>query len=271
LTLSNLSPQSITISWLTDNPTSTQLTFTTDQNFLQNLKSAKDDRDQNNAQSRNSHLVTLSDLQPNTNYYYKIGQPIFFNPSQQFSTPSQTTNSSFSPLVGSVINNQSEPVVEAQITLQVPNYFPLSTYTTSNGSFVLPLLPLYQQNDLSKVLDLSQNPDVLLTITKDNQVSKINLHLNNKLGTLPPIILGQNLDLTSLPVASTSNIPQPSPSPAFNFDVTGDGKINSLDLITVQNNLGKKKFNPKADINSDGVVDQKDLDLLKQALQTKPQ
>jgi hypothetical protein len=80
--------------------------------------------------------------------------------------------------------------------------------------------------------------------------------------------LGQNLDLRDYTASADASLKQASPTAQpLNFDVNGDGQINSADVTIVSSNIGRKKLtNPKADINLDGVVDQKDLDLIKSAL-----
>ncbi len=270
ITQSNLTPQSITISWFTNTLVPSELIYTTDKNFWQEVKSAKDDRDQE-AQNHNLHFVTLQELLPSTTYYFKIGSQPVLSSSNQFTTPPQIKNTDLKipPLVGSVASSNLQPLSDALVVLEIPNYFPLFTYTNQTGNFVLPIKLLFKKSDLTQTLDLSQSSDITLIISKDNQASKINLKLENVHTPLPPVILGQDLDLTYYQSTNSANLAnlQPTPAPQFNFDVNGDGIINSLDLSMIQSNIGKKKFNPKADINGDGSVDQIDLDLIKQAIQ----
>lgn len=271
LVQSNLTPHAITIVWSTDSPNETNLLFTTDKIFFKDLKKVKDDRDQTPT-SHLLHFVTISDLQPNTTYYYRIDNSNSSTNTGQFKTPSETnqTNANFPPIVGSVVDSNLKPIKEALVTLQVLNHYPLATYTSDSGNFILSLIPLYQTNNLTQKLDLAQNPDVTLTVTKGNQSSRVDIHLSKTLQPLPPITLGQDLDLRNLSLPdSSATQPQPSSTPQFNFDINGDGKVNSIDLSIIQANIGKKKFNPMADINGDGVVDQKDLDLIKSFLQQK--
>lgn len=82
---------------------------------------------------------------------------------------------------------------------------------------------------------------------------------------LPPVHLGQNLDLT---------ITEETPLEATNldYDLNGDGKINSADYALLSSCLGKSpntslaegKSCNKTDINKDGSINQQDMDLMTQ-------
>ena len=50
-------------------------------------------------------------------------------------------------------------------------------------------------------------------------------------------------------------------------DVTGDGKVDTLDLVVVAANFGNPKAMPAADVNGDGAVDRKDVLAIVEALE----
>ena len=59
----------------------------------------------------------------------------------------------------------------------------------------------------------------------------------------------------------------PSASSLTKYDLNGDGKINAADNAIILLNFGKNPKDKKADINEDGMVDQKDLELMSQKLE----
>ncbi|MBI2022621.1 hypothetical protein HYS97_02145 [Candidatus Daviesbacteria bacterium] len=78
--------------------------------------------------------------------------------------------------------------------------------------------------------------------------------------------LGKNINLRSYQRFSLIRQEEPTVPANLSFDLNKDGRVNSLDLSIVVQNLGKSPKVLEADINKDGIVDQKDIDLIKQNL-----
>jgi hypothetical protein len=271
INLSNLTPTSISISFDTPQAVETQIIYSTDKNLLSNPQEAADDRDSRST-GRLFHFSTLQNLVPNTQYFFKLKVSGNSYPDQplSFSTPKDQNleKKEWEPLVGSVIDSNLKEISEALIILNVDDYLPLATFTDYKGGFVLSYKPIYKKDDLAQILSLPDNLDGQLIISKNGSTSTVDIHLSQPTKVLPPIVLGQNLDLRDYTASADASLKQASPTAQpLNFDVNGDGQINSADVTIVSSNIGRKKLtNPKADINLDGVVDQKDLDLIKSAL-----
>lgn len=212
----------------------------------------RDDRDIATPQPHRYHFVTLTNLLPETTYYYKITSGKFIYPIGKplsFKTAASQKPTGLQPLIGTVITSAKEPVDEALITLDIPGNQPLATITKLGGSFILPLNQI-------KI----DNPTVVKLVAFDGtRGSQVKINLPLKVSTLPPITLGEDIDLSAL-------IPSPSPSPSVfsRFDLNEDGVVNAPDLSIVIKNRGKNPKDKRADLNGDGVVDQKDINLINQ-------
>lgn len=250
ITVTNISDTSASVFWQTDIPTTgfIQAGISSSLNLL-----FRDERDPQSPRSYKLHFVTLNNLKPNTTYNYKInsGELIYpENSTLNFQTPPFLPLQDYPPIIGTIINKKFQPVPEALITLELTGAQKLSTVTKMAGNFILPL-STFKTADLLQNFNLESSPSAKLIISDTNQSSEISFQLPlNK--TLPPIVLGENMDLT--PPSAT-----PSPRPQQNFDLNNDKVVNALDSSIVLKNYGKNPQDKEADLNQDGTVDQKDL------------
>ncbi len=254
ITLANLSGNSAAIYWQTEEESpgfieagpgpSLGLTF-------------GDDRDMGAPKSHKLHFVTLTNLSPDTTYYYKIVSGSTSYPLDNplsFKTPATIESSSNSPLIGQIIDMSKQPINEALISISIPGAANLATITKVSGNFILPLTTLYNQ-EMNKPFDLISNPAASLTVFDGEKSSRINFKLPFPDNSLPQIILGQDADVTP-------SVSSPSATISVKYDLNKDGTLNALDAGIVFNDFGKKGQNILGDLNGDGVVDQKDIDIL---------
>ncbi len=222
--------------------------------------SQDDDRDSSTKEARLTHFATIKNLTADTNYFFKVKVEtfIYLDQTMQFKTSKKNLNSiaANKPLSGTVLDSRLQPTDEALILFSVNQSAPIATFTTAGGNFLLPLSPLFS-NDFKEPLDLPEQGSATLTAFKGTLSSQVTIALPLVNQILPPIILGQNLDLSN---------PSPNPGQSNPFDLNEDGAVNSLDFSIVVNNLGKNPKQKNADLNQDGIVDQKDIDLIKQYL-----
>lgn len=245
ITLANLSGNSASIYWQTEEESS---------GFIEAGPGSSlgltfgDDRDSGAPKPHKLHFSTLTNLTPNTTYYYKIVSGTNSYPTQplSFKTPENIQNSPNSPLIGQIVDVNSQPVNEALVILDITGNSNLATITKVSGNFILPLTSLS---------DLSTNPNATLTVFNGEKSSRINLKLPFTQNSLPQIILGQDTDLVPLESSNSAELP-------IKYDLNKDGVVNALDAGIVFNNFGKKGKNIIGDLNGDEVVDQKDVDIL---------
>lgn len=265
ITLANLSDSEASIIWQTKDPVTGLLSFgLTDALGDEQV----DDRDQSQIQNHQSHIVSLTNLPPQTLIFYKIKSSLTFYPDNPLSFKTAPAASSGSldqakdfnkPIFGVVVNPDLTPAIEALVFLKIPGGVDQATLTSTAGNFLIPLINL-RKSDLSDLLVLSQKTPAELDIKSQNLESKVKVTLPLD-QPLTKVTLGQDSDF--------SQISSPS-AKVINFDLNQDGKVNSVDLSILLESLNTKKgdpkFNPAADFDSDGVIDQKDVDLLKAAI-----
>jgi len=253
ITIANISDTSASVFWQTDQANTGFI-----QAGLSSLldTSFKDDRDAQNPQPHQLHFVTLTKLKPSTTYYFKVTSGSLSYPSSplSFQTSSTLAPSGTQPIIGTVIDSSLVPIPEALVVLDIPGAQKLATITKIAGNFILPLAEL-KTADLNTNFDISTLSGINLTVFNLEKTSHLTFPLASS--SLPAITLGKDLNIT--PQAD------PSASPPI-YDLNSDGIINALDRVEVINNLGKKMKNKKTDLNNDGVVDQKDVDLINLAI-----
>ncbi len=270
--VSNVSDNSVSIYWQTDKPTSGFITAGTTSTLGSTFH---DDRDSKNTQNYQLHFVTLSNLTPNTLYYYRIKSGSIAHPWEEtlsFKTLSPLPAVDQQPLVGTIFNSSGQPAPEAIITLDDPQIQKAAAITRKDGNFILSLTSL-RDKTMTQTFDLTQLKTPLKLIIFDfEKSSNITLQPPFTYKVLPPIILGEDSDFTPSSLAQplptiTNVIPTSSASSSANileYDLNRDNIIDAQDLSVILKNFGKNPKNPLADLNKDKVVDQKDVDLFKQ-------
>jgi hypothetical protein len=264
LAVTNVSGTSASIYWQTKNPvsgyvkagTTTSLGLT----FL-------DDRDLQKPQDHQIHFVTLTNLSPATTYYFKLGlNGESYPPGNKFlsfKTATSITPQNLEPLTGSVVDKNIQPISEALVNLEIPGAQTLSTVTRVGGNFFISLNTI-RNRQTNQNFKLEENTEARLIIISPDLTSKINFKLSVQNPVLPPVVLGQDLELVS-------QLASPSPTiRTINYDINQDGVVNSLDRNVILKNRGKNPKQKESDLNGDNVVDQKDLNQFDQYLQALP-
>lgn len=258
ITVTNITADSANVSWQTNSVASSFLTYGQAKPAEQtNL----DDRDtqEGKPKTRLTHYVTLKNLLPQSKYQFKVTSGKVTSDVLTFETGKPLTNKGRStPVIGSVLDGDTS-LEEGIVYLAIPEATIQSALIKSGGNFLIPLSEI-RKMDLSD-FELLEGTVAKLTIQspKGEATALINLHSNSM--PLPPIKLGQNIDLTQ-------ETPQPSPTTndLDKYDLNGDGKINAADNAIILDNFGKIPKDKKIDLNEDGKIDQKDLDLMAQKI-----
>lgn len=256
----NLSANSAAISWQTDEAAT---------GFIQagaigQKKSAyRDDRDSETPQPHKLHFVTLTNLIPDTTYYYQIysGQIIYPNIPAVFTTPSTTQALNWNPIVGTILDIHNRPIDEALIVFELEDAQKLAAITKTGGNFIMPLSNL-RTTDLTKSFFGNNTPHkAKLIITGPLNSSETTITIPPESSSLPPITLGQNTDLAPKSAGVSAEIQK--------YDLNGDGIINAQDVSIILKNFGAidktssiSAEKQKIDLNKDGIIDQKDVNLI---------
>ncbi len=253
VTVSNITESEVTLSWQTSQPTISFVTFYTKGSGEQN---ALDDKDNLKPKPDALHYTTVKNLQPDTDYSFKIISGKLTSEGQTFKTAkSASSQNGFGPVRGTVFDGE-KPLETGIIYLSVSNATTESAQITNLGNFLIPISYM-RKEDLSDTFVPTGDTLAKLTIVSDKGSATALFKLSMAGIELPPIHLGQNIDLTT-----ATPKPNEQSSPLSKFDLNGDGKINSNDNAILLQNFGKNPKNKKADLNGDGIVDQKDLELM---------
>lgn len=251
--ISNITNFSATISFETNIEIKSFLTYGVNSPGEQTIL---DDKDEKKPSARKIHYFTIGNLAAETSYKYKItaGKNTFEG---NFKTAKpETLQNGFNPVIGSV-SAENKEITEGVVYLSVAGAITQSALV-KNGNFLIPI-SFMRKADLSDTFVPEDLTKAKLTIVSDSGEANILFLLKSLDNSLPPLYIGEDLDLTEI---------NPSPSPLLTdferFDLNGDGKINAADNAIVLKNFGKNPKEKKADLNNDGVVDQKDLDLMSQ-------
>lgn len=268
LTLTNNDDSQVTISWQTSTETGAFITY----GQSPNNQTAKDDRDNEGLLPRTIHHVTLKNLLPGIPYEYRIIEGKYTSDILKFTTASPASSQNgFNPVIGSILNGNT-PLSDGIVYLAIPNSITQSAIVKS-GNFIIPLSTI-RKSDLSDIAPLEEGTIAKITIISNYGESSALFKLKSSSKLLPPLRLGQNIDLTSVDLkvkeATQSGLD------LNKYDLHKDGRINAADYATILQNMGKSPKDKKSgstltgsDLNGDGVIDQKDLDLMVQKLKNQ--
>lgn len=252
VTISNIEDSKVTISWQTPNPVSTIITYGINSDGEQ---TALDDRD-GSEKPRTNHYVTLEKLTPQTNYQYKIISGKSSLTSKFTTAKVATTQNGFIPIIGTV-SEDNQPLQDGIVYLNIDNAVTQSALIKNSGNFIIPL-SLIRDAALDSIYVPQEDTTGKLTIFSDKGSATVVTKLSNN-QPLGPIKIGDNLDLTQTQITAT-----PTPTPQTNpdlikFDLSNDSLISTADYAIILKNFGNSPQEKRADINGDGVVNQKDL------------
>lgn len=265
----NLSASSAAIFWQTDEAATGFVQAGASQ-MPSNKSTYRDDRDISTPQPHKLHFVTLTNLTPNTIYYYQIysGEIIYPNTPATFTTLSPTETLDWNPVVGIILETSNRPIDEALVILELENAQKLATITKTGGNFIMPLSNLRDANLIKSFSGNNTPHKAKLIISSPQSSSQVSIFIPSENPSLPPVLLGKDTDLTQ---NSTQQKPTTIPISVEiqKYDLNSDGIINATDLSIILKNFGDIKNNAsvsaekqKVDLNKDGAIDQKDVNLI---------
>ncbi len=216
--ITNLSNNSLTISWTTQDEVAGSVLFWNEE---KNQQLAVDARDKSeNAGSYKTHFINLSALTPTTPYFFTLnsGKSSYNNNDSPYKV---TTNSS-SPrakiqIQGEVLNSDSSPGKNVLIYSRLGEVFSASAFTSSSGEWAL-----FVEDNGQKSLAL------FLTDGQTNSTVKIDFPVT----AVAPITLGQDYDFTKKVEEQTkeATLSGQKTSPKFNLD-SGSKSVNAPQIL----------------------------------------
>lgn len=238
--ITNISENGFTVSWVTDGQTSGFVKYGTETNLI---TTTQDDRDQLSGKTGSflTHYITLNNLKPATNYYFKIssGGKLFDNNGQPYQTT--TASSIQTPLppsdvaYGMVVDQNGAPIEGTIVYLSLANTTPLSTLTKSSGSWVIPL-NLARSIDLTSYASYDRQAsieEIFVQAGVTGTSTAVTVAKNDS--PVPTITLGRSFDFrtvrqTTEELATASPTPTPAES-KFGLEETAIPPASKLTII----------------------------------------
>lgn len=197
--VSNIADNAFTISWITAKPTTGFVQY----GEVESLgETAGDDRD---AKPRLTHHVTLKNLNPQTNYFYKIDNGAIAT--QTTAPVTQNPPAVPEPIFGKVTKADGNIPQEALVYLQLENGSLLSSYIRDNGNWLITLNNA-RTKDLLNYITVSDENTVSILVSGEGKAE-----VQGKVG---------DRDTFSKIVLSTRET---------SGDLNGDGVVNVFDYI----------------------------------------
>lgn len=260
VTVVNLQDTGAAITWQTNSPTRGYVKFgqnTADQTSL-------DDRDTTETKERTEHFVTLKNLIPKTTYQFEV----FSNNSTDekvynFTTASDNQNtqaSSLQPIIGSVIAG-TQPLQNGLAYLTIPGAALQATPVTELGTFTIPLVNVYSE-DFTNLAALSEDTTAKIKVVSGTVQATAAFKLSYAGQPLPPLKMGEDLDLT-MPSATSTLLPSAI------YDLNNDGSVNTTDYSLAVKNKGKTIKSIRSDLEN-LLIDDKYLQDLRDWLSNNP-
>lgn len=237
--VSNISDTSTTISWTTDKEVDGFVSWGVSQGNTGNLE-----KESSSDQKFQNHTITLKNLNPSTNYFYKIGSggTTFDNGGipWQFLTGAPLGTSKDSTLVsGSVINASGQPEKRALVYVTINGYL-MSTITSDTGNFVIPVGQARSQ-DLKSFTQINKSSTLLeISVQGISGVSSAQIYPQSA-NPIPPMVLGKVYDFKNLAPGENDqnpnvnlNLPQNSTTES-KFNVSSDNQTPSPTSVILEN------------------------------------
>ncbi len=224
----NAAQKQMSIYWQTEESETGWVVYGENPDKLSSI--AVDERDKGEKREQyTQHLVTMRNLLPNKQYYYKIVAANVTASDENDSafimkTPKQIPpSSSAKPVYGKVTDQSGKPVEHALVKVLLENGVPMITFSKSTGEWLVPLQSVYnlQQSSILQVNNESQL--TIEIIANDKKKSKV-ITVLRKGSPLPKtVVLGSNYDFrkeeSNVLPASTSRAEEEQQTPQTFNDV----------------------------------------------------
>jgi hypothetical protein len=204
--ITNINDTSFTVSWVTSKETSGFIKYGEEETL------SKTELDELGEKGF-THYLTVNGLKPDTKYSFKInsGGADFDNngTSWQVNTgPTIPTNAGQLTVSGTILEQTGQPAKKALVYLTIAGSSPLSSTTSQNGSWVIPL-NFARTQELSAFI-LIQESSSLLEISVNagpNGIASAQIYPQSA-KPVPAITLGTTNDFKSNPPSSSDGIPK---------------------------------------------------------------
>lgn len=205
--VTNVTDNSFTVSFLTDESTPGFIKYGTQANDLNSQ--ASDDRDQlsGTVSDFQMHHITIRGLQPSTNYYYTLGtgsNSSFDNNGEPFVIKTTARNgapAAAKTIYGSVSNQSGNPADGAVVYVVLSNAGEMSSLVKSSGSWAVPLSNA-RTKDGSGYAQITDEDTILINVQGKNLSETISYPTTvAQAQPVETLIFGQTLPILESPIS----------------------------------------------------------------------
>ena len=239
--VTNISDSTLTISWTTDAETAGTVEWGDSEGYLARTTPSE-------TGTANIHSATITGLEPDTAYFYKIDSAgeVFDNngiPWQSRTAVSVPAPSQPIVISGTIQDAQGNPVENALVYVTAGGGTSLSTLSSSEGNWVVAVSNARTQ-DLGAFVDIDESRTLAeISVQAGAKGTASALIYPASAKPAPPIVLGQSHDFKNLPPSIESGVPQaqlevPEEPQSSGFDVpeaTGTPQVSTVTLESVDN------------------------------------
>lgn len=226
--ISNISDNSFTVTWQTLKPVLGFVSFGTTEAVG---STAGEDRETGGPKPYSLHHVTVKNLTPATNYYFKIGSgsKIYDDRGkayvQQTVTTIQKPPAVPEPVIGKVIKTDKSGASDAIVYVKIGTGSLLSSYTREDGNFLVTLNNA-RGRDLTEYISVLEGDTVEIEVNAGAEGSgKKQIKAADREN-------GVTIQLTGAAISSdTKSEPAENTTGSKLKDLNGDGKINAIDAV----------------------------------------
>lgn len=246
LTVTNISDNSFTISWTTQQNTIGFLKYGTSPSTLNETK--QDDRTEftTTQGEYQTHHITIRNLDPETIYYFRVGSggsnQLYDNSGQPYTVttaPGLNTPPAADTAYGQVVNSADTPVEGAIVYINLPNAARLSTITKNAGQWAISLSNARDQslNNYASYDPETSSMDLLIKGPAGQSSRVITTTGNDQ--PVPNVTLGQDYDFTDQLSESGDNATESATVEATTesgFDLSPIGEVTeATEELTILN------------------------------------
>jgi hypothetical protein len=201
--ITNITDTSFTVSWITDKSTVGFVQYGTTESVNQNTTTSE---------SLNLHFAKVSGLTASTSYFIKINSAgsVYDNNGIPWSTktaPVLSSNGNSQVASGTILNATGQPAAGVLVYLTIAGASPLSTITSSTGSWIISLADV-RSADLTSSVSLAPTTTLLQVFVQGGAggVATAEIYPQSANPT-PQIQLGKTYDFKSEPPNSQAGVP----------------------------------------------------------------
>lgn len=238
--ITNITDSSFTVSWATDKETGSFILWGETENSLTKTELNEID------EISDTHSVTVQGLLFDKTYYFEINSDgtKFDNngiPWQINTGPKLLDQSISNSISGTILTATGTPAGKAIVYATLAGASPLSTTTSQNGSWVIPISSSRNQN-LASFIEINETTTLIeISVRAGSRGVATAQIYPASAKPAPPIILGESMDFKNEPPSTIGGVPKANinlpdeATPSSGFEVSSDIASPSAETVTLEN------------------------------------